>query len=1047
MVFGSLSIAQVITFSRLSAASIGGAGIGGGGGIGAGGAGGEIAISDGTINATSNLGAGIGGGFSALQSGGSGGDITITGGTVIAAGTGGAGIGGGGSNGGSGGSDGGRITITGGTVIATSSENGTGIGAGAFGSSGDIAISSGVPAGTKIGTPSNIYPQRTITYHAGSKTMGLVYTVTPLAARALWLQGYDPEFPVLEPFVWRSQDESHTYQPGGEITSTVTDLYVGAAAAKNYTMGRDNYRFENGYASFGYTQDYRIPVARYAKLFGQANAQYLYDNVGTWGGSCFGFSTTDLAFFGDTMNLSAYSNAGSIYTIPAPASPSAELTQLFETFQISQYAAYISDIMHGTSKNQTHRLVQAVQDFQNGNRDLGVVIGVLRPSMGGHAVVPYAVQSLGNNNYEFSIYDNNWPDDAGRKMIVNTSTNAWSYALWDGLTFDSASGYGDYFGFMPYKEVYNLLNTAIDFKGSAGMSVSAPRGAQIKDASGTDINNVPGAYENIPMRLMPGAQAPENRMFTIPAGEYTVSPGSGKSEMSLLADGAYFNVSTGNGATTLTVKAGGSNFVRIDSSTANSFQIGYGTNATASRPLVLSGTASGAFTAAADNNGLLVTGTATLTASNGSHSKNYTIPAGQSVHISYDMGDGTPVSGSSDSGRGDSITSSVPATTWWIEAPEAKSLANAAKDSALGYASSSRVGSTGIRVSALTELAGLRFEHDTTVDSAKQVRVSISNPAKITNDTLLSGSVKGNAVDGIKASFEKWFTNKVRVVSFEQQGAWGQPARIAAKVDLTGMEITKLHFYSYDKKVNIYRSVLKPEYLIDVNGYLHFTTEYAGDIIISEGALATLAANPDSPADVSLQTAGWLNPFADVSAGDWFYHNVAHAHTNGLFSGTSADSFSPQAPMTRGMLVTVLGRMANADVSSYKAPGFSDVSADKYYAPYVAWAQENGIASGVGENRFAPENTISRQDLAVLLKRYAEFAGLASFALNQAVTFADADRVATYAKEAAAAMQRAGVISGKPGNLFDPLGNATRAETAAMLHRFSVLFSQPGNAV
>jgi hypothetical protein len=332
--------------------------------------------------------------------------------------------------------------------------------------------------------------------------MGLVYTVTPLAARALWLQGYDPEFPVLEPLAWRTQNGSQTYQPGGEITSTVTDLYV-TAATKTYTMGRDNYRFENGYASFGYTQDYRIPVARYAKLFGQANAQYLYDNVGAWGGSCFGFSTTDLAFFGDTMNLSAYSNAGSIYAIPAPASPSAELTQLFETFQISQYAAYISDIMHGTSKNQTYRLVQAVQDFQNGNSDLGVVIGVLRPSMGGHAVVPYAVQSLGNNNYELSIYDNNWPDDAGRKMIVNTSTNAWSYTLWDGLTFDSASGYGDYFGFMPYKEVYNLLNTAIDFKGSAGMSISAPRGAQIKDASGTDINNVPGAYENIPMRLMP----------------------------------------------------------------------------------------------------------------------------------------------------------------------------------------------------------------------------------------------------------------------------------------------------------------------------------------------------------------------------------------------------------------------------------------------------------------------------------------------------------------------------------------------------------------
>jgi hypothetical protein len=407
--------------------------------------------------------------------------------------------------------------------------------------------------------------------------------------------------------------------------------------------------------------------------------------------------------------------------------------------------------------------------------------------------------------------------------------------------------------------------------------------------------------------------------------------------------------------------------------------------------------------------------------------------------------------GSSSSGwsSGSAYTPAVQPTptTFVVNAPKA---AAALAEMRSNGASKARIHFAGqIRVlhEAWQTFGSVPVDFDTLVGNAVQVRVAISNPGKLTGEKLLSGYVKGNAVDSNKAFFEKWFTNKVRAVHLDHTDAWGQPTRIAAKVDLTGMEITKLHFYSYDKKANIYRSVLKPEYLIDVNGYLHFTTEYAGDIIISEGALATLAANPDSPADVSLQTAGWLNPFTDVSAGDWFYHNVAHAHTNGLFSGTSADSFSPHAPMTRGMLVTVLGRMANADVSGYKAPGFTDVAADKYYAPYVAWAQENGIASGVGGNRFTPENTISRQDLAVLLKRYAEFAGLASFALNQAVTFADADRVATYAKEAAAAMQRAGVISGKPGNLFDPLGNATRAETAAMLHRFSVLFSQPDDAV
>jgi len=118
-----------------------------------------------------------------------------------------------------------------------------------------------------------------------------------------------------------------------------------------------------------------------------------------------------------------------------------------------------------------------------------------------------------------------------------------------------------------------------------------------------------------------------------------------------------------------------------------------------------------------------------------------------------------------------------------------------------------------------------------------QVRITISDPAKAVKDVLLSGYIKGADVDRVKAHFEKWFTNKLRVIHFDQQEDFGQPVRIAALVDLTGMDTKNLCFYSYDKKANTYRRIENPTYWIDKNGYLHFTTPYAGDIIISEGPL------------------------------------------------------------------------------------------------------------------------------------------------------------------------------------------------------------------
>ncbi|MDR1059771.1 MAG: S-layer homology domain-containing protein [Clostridiales bacterium] len=176
-----------------------------------------------------------------------------------------------------------------------------------------------------------------------------------------------------------------------------------------------------------------------------------------------------------------------------------------------------------------------------------------------------------------------------------------------------------------------------------------------------------------------------------------------------------------------------------------------------------------------------------------------------------------------------------------------------------------------------------------------------------------------------------------------------------------------------------------------------------------------------------------------MAEADWFFGDVEYVYGAGLMDGTAETLFSPGLAMTRGMMVTVLGRCAGASASaaSYSGRGaFVDVDAGAWYAPYVEWARESGIAAGVGDGRFDPDGSITRQDLAALLHRYAEKTGAALPEARSYAAFGDEAGIAGYARAAVEALHRAGVVSGKPGNAFDPAGTATRAEVAAMLHRF-----------
>ena len=190
--------------------------------------------------------------------------------------------------------------------------------------------------------------------------------------------------------------------------------------------------------------------------------------------------------------------------------------------------------------------------------------------------------------------------------------------------------------------------------------------------------------------------------------------------------------------------------------------------------------------------------------------------------------------------------------------------------------------------------------------------------------------------------------------------------------------------------------------------------------------------------------AGWrvdenpntgANPFTDVSEKDWFYGDVMFVYENGLMLGTSKTLFSPHGTATRGMMATILWRMEGSPVPKGKN-SFTDVEAGKWYADAITWTAENSIFAGYGKDKFGPDDPITREQLAAIFYRYVDYKGYDLTVKGNLDKFKDADKITDYAKTAMQWAVGSGLVKGKSGNLLDPQGTATRAEIAAMLHRF-----------
>ena len=177
-------------------------------------------------------------------------------------------------------------------------------------------------------------------------------------------------------------------------------------------------------------------------------------------------------------------------------------------------------------------------------------------------------------------------------------------------------------------------------------------------------------------------------------------------------------------------------------------------------------------------------------------------------------------------------------------------------------------------------------------------------------------------------------------------------------------------------------------------------------------------------------------PFTDVTSGDWFYDAVAYVYDKGMMEGTTDTTFAPAMNLTRSMIAQVLYNLEERPEAP-GAAGFPDVAADAWYADAVNWAAARGIVKGYDTGAFGPEDSVTREQLAAILYRYAQVKGYDTTRGGMAVReFSDSASISDWAQEAMAWAVNAQVLSGKGNGVLDPQGTATRAEVAQMLMNF-----------
>ena len=296
-------------------------------------------------------------------------------------------------------------------------------------------------------------------------------------------------------------------------------------------------------------------------------------------------------------------------------------------------------------------------------------------------------------------------------------------------------------------------------------------------------------------------------------------------------------------------------------------------------------------------------------------------------------------------------------------------------------------------------------------------------------------------------SFDGWYTEKSGGTKITTDTVFSANTTVYAHWTHTGDNNPPVNYYTLRFETGGGSDI--PSVRESYNTYIDLTKyvpTWRGHTFIgwySERSLTNKVSGVYLTKDMTVY-AGWrvdenpntgANPFTDVSEKDWFYGDVMFVYENGLMLGTSKTLFSPHGTATRGMMATILWRMEGSPAPKGKN-SFTDVEAGKWYADAITWTAENGIFAGYGKDKFGPDDPITREQLAAIFYRYADYKGYDLTVKGNLDKFKDADKITDYAKTAMQWAVGSGLVKGKSGNLLDPQGTATRAEIAAMLHRF-----------
>ena len=178
-------------------------------------------------------------------------------------------------------------------------------------------------------------------------------------------------------------------------------------------------------------------------------------------------------------------------------------------------------------------------------------------------------------------------------------------------------------------------------------------------------------------------------------------------------------------------------------------------------------------------------------------------------------------------------------------------------------------------------------------------------------------------------------------------------------------------------------------------------------------------------------------PFRDVSKRDWYYDDVVYVYRKGYMDGMSSTRFGGELNTTRGQIVTILWRLTGEPRATRNNP-FNDVSSRQYYYDAISWAYDAGVVDGFDARTFKPDQNVTREQLAAILYRYAKYMNLSTSGSAYLAKYTDADKIANWAYDAMAWANYRGLINGTSATRIDPKGYATRAQIAAILHRFAV---------